>query len=274
MNEVKVSICIPVYNGSEFIGQTIDSVLKQTFTDFELLIIDNCSTDNTLDIVKSYTDSRVKIHQNQTNIGMVPNWNRALELAKGNYIKILPADDLIYPDCLQLQCEVLDKDTDKKISLVCGRKHIINDAGKILFSRGFANTEKQVDGFEAINATIRAGGNIIGEGGALLFRTEIIKKAGAFSNDIFYALDLDYWFRILLHGNLYVLFQVVSAFRISTSSESTKIVDTQKRDNLRFTKKIYDDKRFKVSWLNYRIGLFKVVINTQVKKLIYKFVLK
>ena len=77
----KLSVCIPVYNGAAFIKETIDSVLNQNFKDFEIVIVDNQSTDNTISIVKSYSDPRIKLFINETNIGMIPNWNKAMEHA-------------------------------------------------------------------------------------------------------------------------------------------------------------------------------------------------
>jgi glycosyltransferase involved in cell wall biosynthesis len=272
MSNVKISVCIPVYNGAEFINAAIDSVLNQSFKDFEVVVVDNKSTDNTLDLVKKYTDARIKIFQNESNIGMIPNWNKALEYATGEYIKILPADDLLYVDCLELQTNILNQDLDKKISLVCASRHIINDAGKVLFKRGFSNKEGQLSGSEAVNKVIRSGGNIIGEGGAVMFRREILKKTGEFNSNIFYVLDLDQWFKMLLHGNLYVLPNIVAAFRVSANSASVKIANKQKVDYFNFIDLIYNSKEYKLTWYSYKLGKLKTFISTEIKKLIYRFV--
>jgi glycosyltransferase involved in cell wall biosynthesis len=120
MTSPKVSVCIPVYNGEDYLSETIKSVLNQSFQDFEIVIVDNQSTDKTVNIIQSFNDSRIVFFQNETNIGLIGNWNMVMKKARGKYIKILPADDLIYPDCLKLQVEVFEKDTAKKISLVCG----------------------------------------------------------------------------------------------------------------------------------------------------------
>jgi GT2 family glycosyltransferase len=197
-----------------------------------------------------------------------------MEHAQGTYIKILPADDLLMPGCLQAQVDILEKDTKKEISLVCGRRNIIDHGGKVLFTRGFTNKVERVSGTEAVNRIIRSGGNSLGEGGAVMFRREIIQKTGHFTDAIFYLLDLDLWFRILLHGDLYALPQVVSAFRISGSSASVKVVKKQKEDYFNFIKKIYNSEQFKLTWLNYRTGLFFTFALTEAKKLIYRFVVK
>ena len=274
MNEVKVSVCIPAYNGGKFIKEAIDSVLGQSLKNFEIIIVDDRSTDNTASIINSYSDPRIKFYQNEKNLGLIPNWNKALSLATGEYIKILPDDDLIYPECLKLQAEILDRDVKKEVALVCGRKFIINNKGKILFSRGYSKQKEIVSGFDAINKTIRSGGNIIGEGGAVMFRREIMQKAGIIDSDIFYVLDLDYWFKILLHGKLYSIPDIVSAFRVSEISQSTIIKDKQQTDCINFIKKIYNNPKYKLSWINYRLGIINAVISTYGKKLIYRFFIR
>ena len=274
MSKIKLSVCIPVFNGEDYIKEAIESVLTQSFKDFELIIVDNNSTDKTVSIVKSYTDTRIRFLQNEINIGLIPNWNKALEQAKGEYIKILPADDFIYPNCLVAQCGILDKDLNEKISIVSSRRNIINNNGKILFNRGFSKKEIQVSGFNAINKNIRSGGNIIGEGGAIMFRKSILKKTGLFNSTIFYVLDLDLWYKILLYGDLYSLPQIYSAFRVSNSSASVNVVKKQRQDVSEFIKKIYSNKEYKVSWLNCKLGLLKAFILTEAKKILYKYFIK
>lgn len=131
-----------------------------------------------------------------------------------------------------------------------------------------------MSGTDAVNKVIRSGGNSIGEGGAVMFRREIIEKTGNFTDAIFYLLDLDLWFRILLQGDLYAMPQVVSAFRVSGSSASVKVVKKQKEDYFNFIKKIYNSEEYKLSWFNYKAGLFFTFALTEAKKLIYKFVVK
>jgi glycosyltransferase involved in cell wall biosynthesis len=272
MSSPLISVCIPVFNGAGFIREAIDSVLSQTCSDFEVIIVDNCSTDNTVEIIQEYTDSRIKLFRNEANLGMIPNWNKTLEYATGIYIKILPADDLLYPDCLTLQTNILNSDKEKKIALVCGRRNIINDQGKILFNRGFTKKAVQLTGINAISRVIRSGGNIIGEGGAVMFRREILAKTGVFTSKIFYILDLDLWFKILLNGDLYAMPEIVSAFRVSASSASVQVANKQKEDYFNFIKLIYAKGEYKLSPFSYRYGLLKTALMTEAKKIFYKFV--
>ena len=96
MKEPFVSICVPNYNYGRYIGETIKSILDQTYTNFELIISDNTSTDNSMDVINSFNDPRMRVYQNDTNIGGVLNANKCVGYAKGDYIAIFHSDD-IYP---------------------------------------------------------------------------------------------------------------------------------------------------------------------------------
>lgn len=102
MTTPRVSLAMPVYNGENFIREAIESILAQDFTDFELIITDNASTDATEEICREYAaqDARVRYHRNEKNLGAAPNYNRGYELARGQYLKWCPHDDYISPNFL------------------------------------------------------------------------------------------------------------------------------------------------------------------------------
>ena len=113
-NLPRVSIGLPVFNGERYLEETINSILNQTFTDFELVITDNASTDRTQEICLSYVnqDSRIHYHRNHKNLGAAPNYNLAFELASGEYFKWAAHDDLIAPDFLFRCVDALDQNPD------------------------------------------------------------------------------------------------------------------------------------------------------------------
>ncbi len=104
----KISVLVPVYNAAPFIGATIESVLAQSFTDFELLILDDASADNSAEIIAQYKDTRIKFFKNKTNLGISASRNRLVDLAQGEYIAVLDNDDICLPDRLKVQAEFLD----------------------------------------------------------------------------------------------------------------------------------------------------------------------
>jgi glycosyltransferase involved in cell wall biosynthesis len=106
----EISVLITSYNRANLICETIDSVLNQTFKSFEIIISDNCSTDNTMEVLKKYEHSeKVRIYQNDSNIGQFPNRNKAASYAKGKYLKYLDSDDLIYPWGLELLHKMMEQ---------------------------------------------------------------------------------------------------------------------------------------------------------------------
>ncbi len=109
MSEPIVSVLITSYNRAKYIEFAIESVLKQTFQDFEIVISDNCSTDNTMEILKKYTDNpKIRIYQTKENIGQFPNRNYAASLAKGKYLKYVDSDDYIYPTGLEVLVNMME----------------------------------------------------------------------------------------------------------------------------------------------------------------------
>lgn len=114
----KVSVIMPAYNAEKYIAEAIDSILNQTFADFEFIIIDDGSKDNTVEIVKSYSDKRIRFYQNEHNMGVAATLNRGIELATGEYIARMDSDDISLPERFEKQIYVLDN--DKKIAVCAG----------------------------------------------------------------------------------------------------------------------------------------------------------
>lgn len=127
-----VSIGMPVYNGERFIAAALESVLAQSYADFELIIADNASTDATMDICRAFAaaDDRVHYHRNPANLGAAPNYNRAFALAQGRYFKWADYDDLLAVDFLKKCVDVLDRNED--IVLVYPQSRVIDEAGQPL----------------------------------------------------------------------------------------------------------------------------------------------
>jgi glycosyltransferase involved in cell wall biosynthesis len=131
-NQPRLSIGLPVYNGEKFLNRAIDSLLSQTFEDFELIISDNASTDQTEKICRAYIDQdkRIRYYRNEKNQGCAPNFNRVFELSSGEYFKWAAYDDLYAPDFLKKCIEVLDQ--DPTIILCHSQVSIIDEYGKFI----------------------------------------------------------------------------------------------------------------------------------------------
>ncbi len=108
------SICIPNYNYAHHIGETIESVLKQDFEDFEIIVVDNRSTDDSVAVIRSYEDARIRFYENNYNIGFAPNLQRVTQYATGRYLNLLSSDDLMAPGTLKRLSEVIQQEEEER----------------------------------------------------------------------------------------------------------------------------------------------------------------
>lgn len=128
----RVSIGMPVYNCERYVADAIDSHLRQTYTDFELVITDNASTDRSEEICRSYAarDPRIKYHRSAENVGAGGNFKRCFELSRGEYFRWTPSDDVVGPELLELCVEVLDR--DPSVLVAYPRTRLIDGDGRII----------------------------------------------------------------------------------------------------------------------------------------------
>ena len=273
MMKPQVSVCIPTYRGVAFLGKTIDSVLNQSYPYFELCILDDNSPDDTPSLISRYADPRIKYIRSNRNLGPEGNWNRCLEVAHGKYFKLLPHDDLLAPDCLEKQVAVLENDAAGQIALVFGSRAIIDADDRVLMRRRLGReTAGRIESRVLIRRCIRAGTNLIGEPGNGLIRQELIKAVGTYDASHPYLVDLDYWFRVLAHGDAYYMSTQTSAFRLSPGSWSVAIGGKQHRDFKGFVDKFKGDTRFCISGADRTIGLAKAHLNTIARAAMYQLI--
>lgn len=200
-----VSVCVPVYNGADSIGRSIDSVLAQTYTDFECVVVDNNSADATIARVQAYSDPRIRIVRNQTNLGMVGNHNRCLGVARGQLIQFVHADDWLLPDCLEKLVPMFDHDN---VGLAFAPRRVVtpDKAWKARYGRLEGNLRPLVkfnDGAELIRRYLAAGadGNPIGEPTSVMVRRETLLAAGGFRPQVPQLQDIDAWLRMLTRSD-------------------------------------------------------------------------
>lgn len=212
MNDPKVSVCIPSYNCAPFLADAVESVLGQSLTDFELLIIDDCSTDSSCDIISRYAelDPRIVFLRNEANLGMVANWNRCIELARGEYIHYLFADDLFAsPFCLERMTAVLD--ADPEISLVVSARNIIDEDSRLKRVASHFRDGKVAPGTEVIRRCLYEARNLIGEPSVVMFRKS--QALRGFHPGYAQLVDLEMWFHLLEQGKFAFIAEPLASFR-------------------------------------------------------------
>jgi len=197
--KIKISICIPTWNSASYLKEAILSATNQSYENIEILVVDNCSTDNTKGLVEDLqkNDERIIYKKNDTNIGLFGNLNRCLEHASGEYIKFLCSDDLLHPNCIELMVPHLAK--DKNIQLVTGgRLRFDIDEGIKSIAR-FSSVKETVAGDVVIHKCL-FGRNYIGEPTAVLFRADTAKRG--FRKDLEQLADIEMWFHLLEKGTI------------------------------------------------------------------------
>jgi glycosyltransferase involved in cell wall biosynthesis len=212
-------VCIPVYNGERFLAETIRSVLDQTYRDFELVVLDNASTDATGRIARSFGDARVRVETNPSTIVQPENWRAAVRLCRAPLIKLLCADDLLHPRCLEYQVGPMV--ADPGLAVVAARRHMVDERSRVLAPRrGLAGLTGVRSSVEVARHVVRSGANPIGEPGGVLFRRAHYFAVGGWRPDHRFVMDLDLWIRLLQHGEFLGLPETLAAFRIGQDSLS------------------------------------------------------
>lgn len=218
----KISVCIPTYNYDRYISQTIESVLCQSFTDFELLVADDCSNDSTDEIIRRYArqDSRIRYIRHQTNLGMVENWNYCLRQAKGKYIKFMFGDDFFVSD-QALEKMLSAMESDESISLVGSTRMIVDDKSVKTDARGYFDKDIVVSGFKVIHRCLLRHDNLIGEPTAVMFKAT--HSLRGFNQQYRQIVDLEMWFHLLEQGRYAFLAEPLCAFRVHDKQQTAKI---------------------------------------------------
>ena len=270
LNRPYVTVTIPMYNNALFILETINSVLAQTFTDFELLIYDDHSTDASYDIAASLTDSRIKLFRNSENLGPAGNWNRAISKVRGKYVKLVCGDDLLFPEGLEKQVKVFDDPQNAGVSLVSSQRTIIDPAGKTLIKKVNFVDGGRKEPVDVIRKIVRIGTNIIGEPVCGLYPADLISKISGYSAVVPYTIDLDFWIQILEHGDLFVIDESLCAFRISDFSWSSRIGELRYQQFMEFMEQASADESHGVTDLDLFIGKINCALQSMTSLMGFK----
>jgi glycosyltransferase involved in cell wall biosynthesis len=203
---------MPTYNYARFLPDAIESVLNQTFADFELIIVDNNSTDKTDEVVAHYlNDKRVKYFKNFSN-GMVGNWNKCLEYATGDYLKYICSDDKFHPQLLEKFVAVMDQYPN--VSVVTSYRGMFGRSDTRVDSRTFniwRAHQNMTEGQKIIRKTLQTY-NWIGEPTAVMIRKSNL-FLGYFRPDMSWMPDWEMWLRHLTVGDFYLIPEVLSYIR-------------------------------------------------------------
>lgn len=218
---------LPVYNGEKYIEQSLNSILAQSYTHFELIISDNASTDRTMEICRAYADKDLRIHyyRNEVNLGAAPNHNRVFNLLSGDYFKWVGYDDLIHADFLKKCVEILDNKPE--VVLCMPKSVLINENSEFI-----EDFEYEFDGshpepykrLQNLLLNLKTGNPVYG-----LMRSDVIRKTSLHGS--FPSSDLVFLTELALYGQIYIIPERLF-FRRYHREQSTKGVYAVERDRI------------------------------------------
>lgn len=206
-----VSIVLPVYNGARFLRDSIESIIGQTYTNWELLILDDCSTDDTPIISIEYTekDERIHYYRNEKNLRLPGNLNRGFSLSVGEYLTWTSDDNLFRPMALERMVDALESNTS--VDLVYSSYQIIDEFG----------VAKQVYAADIDGQNHILGSNVVGA--CFMYTRKVYEQVGDYDVNLFLVEDFDYWQRVMMKFRSLPVAEVLYYYRWHDASlTSTK----------------------------------------------------
>lgn len=205
----KVSVIMSVYNGEEYLREAIDSILNQTFEDFEFIIVDDGSTDRIADILASYRDPRIKVI-NQKHLGIAHAKNKAVKASSGEYIAIMDADDISLPERLEVEASFLNHNRD--IGIVSCSNYFVDEYGKTILTRsaliGYVLIQKKLLEDMCVNHC------------SAMIRRKVFKEVGGYRRAFKCSLDYDLFLRIAEVSKIENIKEPLHKYRIRIDSIS------------------------------------------------------
>ncbi len=226
----RVSICVPVYNGAPFLDACLSAIVAQTFADFEVLIVDDCSSDDSVAIARRWAidDPRIKVHVNEVNRGLVGNWNRCIELSRGEWIKFLFQDDLMRPDCLAAMLEVGEASGG---FVACSRDFLFEGSPDPVLEAFYLANKDEVDSIYGATRSLSPHAycvakldhfniNVVGEPSVVLVRRRLFAEYGTFDPMLVQICDSEMWNRLGSNVGVEFIPRALVTFRVHAASTS------------------------------------------------------
>jgi glycosyltransferase involved in cell wall biosynthesis len=230
MKQPKISVIMPVYNASAYLREALESILKQTFVDFEFIIVDDGSKDDSRSIIASYTDPRIRYVEHKKNMGLIATLNEMLELAQAPYVARMDSDDVSLPTRLEKEYAYLEQNPD--VVAVGSEATVISIDGRPLYEQ-VALAEH-----EAIVRILAVASPFVH--GSVLLRRDAVLLAGSYSKEAYQAEDYELWYRLSKVGKLANLKETLYQYRYNPAGETLSKSAKQKQAMQRMSDIIWE----------------------------------
>ncbi len=219
-----LSVCIPAYNGARYVAEAIKSVLDQSFSQFELIVVDDSSTNATVEIANSFRDSRIRCVCNLVNRGLVGNWNRCIELARGGYICIFHQDDVMMPDNLAAKVNFLD--SHPTAGFVHSNVLQVGPQGELLSECWSPKLGPEDVGLLAgavvLDKLLRGGNAVCAP--SVVLRRACLDAVGPFDGRLPYTADWEMWMRVAVFFDVGYFIEPLVKYRRHEGNETLKFL--------------------------------------------------
>lgn len=269
----KVSICIPTYNGRSYVHEAIESALGQSESQLEVVVSDDGSADDTLDVVRTFDDPRLRILPLGDRVGAAANWNRAIEAARGRFVKLMCQDDVLYRDAVRDELAAFGDARDRGLSpaFVSSRRQIMRDDGRVVVrARGHGRLPPVVHHDAAVRAIVRSGTNVFGEPSFALFPRTTVERVGRFDGSWSYLIDLDFYIRALEVGPAVLIDAIGGAFRVSVGSWSSALAASQFTETRAFMQRLRESGQA-VTTTDRMLGLAAMTATVVGRRVMYAY---
>ena len=227
MGRATVSVVIPVHNGMPHLPQTLASVLAQTRIPDEIVLVENGSSDGTAQWLRDHAPTGVRVIVQPKMVSAAANFTSAVDLATGQFVKLLCADDVLEPEAIEMQSRALER--HPRAVLAASQRRIVDNWGKtVVRNGGLTGLHGEIEGREVIRACAIRGQNLLGEPCCVMFRRAAIKPHLPWDDSLPYAIDLDMYTRVLADGTAVAIRETLAQFRMSTGSWSAQLSSVQR----------------------------------------------
>ncbi|QIS03630.1 glycosyltransferase [Nocardia brasiliensis] len=237
---VSLSVCVPAYNSARTLATTLRSVLDQD-VDFELVVLDNASTDDTDAIAHSFADPRIRLLHNDAVLPIGDNWNKAIRACRGELVKVVCADDVLRPGALAAQLAVMTEDPG--IAISSSRFEVIDEDGAVLETGlGLPGLLGRQSARALARAIVRRGPADFGPTAAAMFYRKHFDSVGGLRGDLVFPMDVDLFARVCSFGAFFGMAEILAAWRNSSFNLCSRTSTVSKlTDMYRFHHRIAGD---------------------------------
>lgn len=229
-NKPKISIIITCYNSENYIRFAIESIKKQKYKNWELIIINDFSNDSSKEILNKYKSKKIKIINLNKNIGPYKATNIALKKTKGKYIALLDSDDFSHNNRISYQASILEK--NKKIGLVVTRYKIIDENNKIIKNSNYFSSNEFNRRFPCENLCCNS---------SAMFRKELLKKFKYYNKNFIYSCDYNFFLKIYKYSSIKLIDKFYTFYRIHNASRTNtlkkKIIILENIEHLKWSRR-------------------------------------